>query len=114
MGSQAAAVSPLAPKEMPDLPAIEGARFATAAAGIRYKGRTDVLLALFDPSSDAPEVPDARSPDAGHGATERGERVSSATYWSGLPSVLPLAGDDLTTELAEKAVRGCHAVRAQA
>ncbi len=36
-------VSPLAPKTMPALPPIEGIRMATAEAGIRYKGRTDVL-----------------------------------------------------------------------
>jgi glutamate N-acetyltransferase/amino-acid N-acetyltransferase len=30
------------------MPAIAGVRLATGAAGIRYKGRTDVLLALFD------------------------------------------------------------------
>ncbi|OQW61718.1 MAG: bifunctional ornithine acetyltransferase/N-acetylglutamate synthase [Proteobacteria bacterium SG_bin9] len=41
-------VSPLAPKSVPDMPAIRGVRLGTAAAGIRYKGRTDVLLALFD------------------------------------------------------------------
>ncbi len=40
-------VSPLAPKSVPDMPAIRGVRLGTAAAGIRYKGRTDVLLALF-------------------------------------------------------------------
>ena len=39
------AVSPLAPTDVPDMPAIAGVRLATAAAGIRYKGRTDVLLA---------------------------------------------------------------------
>src|SRR6266851_4830463 len=39
--------SPLAPAQFPDMPPIEGVRFATAAAGIRYAGRTDVLLALF-------------------------------------------------------------------
>ena len=39
------AVSPLAPTEVPDMPVIAGVRLATAAAGIRYKGRTDVLLA---------------------------------------------------------------------
>jgi glutamate N-acetyltransferase/amino-acid N-acetyltransferase len=33
---------------VPDLPAIDGVRLATAQAGIRYKNRTDVLLALFD------------------------------------------------------------------
>jgi glutamate N-acetyltransferase/amino-acid N-acetyltransferase len=42
------AVSPLAPKHVPDLPAIAGVRLATAEAGIRYAGRTDVLLALFE------------------------------------------------------------------
>ena len=41
-------VSPLAPKHVPELPAIAGVRLATAQAGIRYAGRTDVLLALFD------------------------------------------------------------------
>ena len=42
------AVSPLAPTNVPDMPAIAGVRLATAAAGIRYANRTDVLLALFD------------------------------------------------------------------
>ncbi|MGD9837849.1 MAG: bifunctional glutamate N-acetyltransferase/amino-acid acetyltransferase ArgJ [Afipia sp.] len=41
-------VSPLAPTSVPELPPIAGVRLATAAAGIRYKNRTDVLLALFD------------------------------------------------------------------
>jgi glutamate N-acetyltransferase/amino-acid N-acetyltransferase len=41
-------ISPLAPTHVPELPAIDGVRLATAAAGIRYAGRTDVLLALFD------------------------------------------------------------------
>jgi glutamate N-acetyltransferase / amino-acid N-acetyltransferase len=44
----AAHVSPLAPSAYPDMPAIEGVRFATGAAGVRYAGRTDLLLALFD------------------------------------------------------------------
>jgi glutamate N-acetyltransferase / amino-acid N-acetyltransferase len=42
------AVSPLAPSKFPEMPEIAGVRMATAAAGIRYNGRTDVLLALFD------------------------------------------------------------------
>lgn len=42
------AISPLAPTDVPDMPEIAGVRLATAAAGIRYKGRTDVLLALLD------------------------------------------------------------------
>jgi glutamate N-acetyltransferase/amino-acid N-acetyltransferase len=41
-------ISPLAPTSIPELPAIAGVRFATAAAGIRYPGRTDVMLAVFD------------------------------------------------------------------
>src|SRR5262245_65561404 len=47
----AAAVSPLAPSNFPDMPEIAGVRLATGAAGIRYKGRTDVLVALFDPDT---------------------------------------------------------------
>ncbi len=41
-------LSPFAPTDFPPLPPIEGVRFATGAAGIRYKERTDVMLALFD------------------------------------------------------------------
>ena len=36
-------VSPLAPKHVPAMPAIDGVTLATAEAGIRYSGRTDVL-----------------------------------------------------------------------
>jgi glutamate N-acetyltransferase / amino-acid N-acetyltransferase len=43
-----APLSPLAPKTYPALPEIAGVRFATVAAGIRYAGRTDVMMALFD------------------------------------------------------------------
>jgi glutamate N-acetyltransferase/amino-acid N-acetyltransferase len=42
------AVSPLAPTDVPDMPAIAGVSLATAEAGIRYKGRADVLLAVLD------------------------------------------------------------------
>ena len=49
-------VSPLAPAHVPDMPPIEGVRLATAAAGIRYAGRTDVLLALFEPGTTAAGV----------------------------------------------------------
>ncbi|WP_375279605.1 bifunctional glutamate N-acetyltransferase/amino-acid acetyltransferase ArgJ [Pseudooctadecabacter sp.] len=38
-------VSPLAPASFPDLPVIDGVRFASVAAGVRYQGRTDVMLA---------------------------------------------------------------------
>jgi glutamate N-acetyltransferase/amino-acid N-acetyltransferase len=42
------AISPLAPTSFPEMPPVAGVRLATAAAGIRYPGRTDVLLVLFD------------------------------------------------------------------
>ena len=38
-------VSPLAPAAFPDLPEIDGVRFASAAAGVKYKDRPDVMLA---------------------------------------------------------------------
>src|SRR5437879_659096 len=41
-------VSPLAPARAPAMPEIAGVRFATADAGIRYAGRTDVLLVAFE------------------------------------------------------------------
>ncbi|WP_170370362.1 bifunctional glutamate N-acetyltransferase/amino-acid acetyltransferase ArgJ [Ruegeria arenilitoris] len=44
-------VSPLAPAAFPDLPVIDGVRFATVAAGVRYQGRTDVMLAVLDPGT---------------------------------------------------------------
>jgi glutamate N-acetyltransferase/amino-acid N-acetyltransferase len=44
-------ISPLAPSHVPAMPAVAGVRLATAAAGIRYAGRTDVLLALFTPGT---------------------------------------------------------------
>ncbi len=44
-------VSPLAPAQFPDLPVIDGVRFATIEAGVRYQGRTDVMLAQLDPGT---------------------------------------------------------------
>ncbi|WP_298840697.1 bifunctional glutamate N-acetyltransferase/amino-acid acetyltransferase ArgJ [uncultured Roseobacter sp.] len=41
-------VSPLAPSGFPELPIVDGVRFATVAAGVRYTGRTDVMLATLD------------------------------------------------------------------
>lgn len=38
------------------MPAIEGVRIATAEAGIKYKGRTDVLLLVFDREAEAAGV----------------------------------------------------------
>ena len=46
-GAKSPVVSPLAPKTFPKLPPLAGVRLGTAAAGIRYQQRTDVLLALL-------------------------------------------------------------------
>lgn len=60
-----ATVSPLAPKSYPDMPAIKGLRMATAAAGIKYKNRTDVLLMVFDePASVAGVFTRSKCPSA--------------------------------------------------
>ncbi len=48
----AVAVSPLAPQTgFPALPRIAGVEFATVAAGVRYAGRTDVMLARLAPGT---------------------------------------------------------------
>ncbi|MGE3145535.1 MAG: bifunctional glutamate N-acetyltransferase/amino-acid acetyltransferase ArgJ [Pseudorhodoplanes sp.] len=49
-------ISPLAPTAYPEMPPVAGVRLATASAGIKYKGRTDVLLALFDKGTAAAGV----------------------------------------------------------
>lgn len=60
-----AAVSPLVPKSYPEMPAIRGVRMATAAAGIKYKNRTDVLLMVFDePAAVAGVFTKSRCPSA--------------------------------------------------
>jgi glutamate N-acetyltransferase / amino-acid N-acetyltransferase len=60
-----AAISPLAPKTLPQMPVIEGVRIATAAAGIKYKNRTDVLMMVFDkPASVAGVFTKSKCPSA--------------------------------------------------
>jgi len=49
-------ISPLAPKSYPALTAITGVRLATAQAGIRYRDRTDVMLAVFEPPTSVAGV----------------------------------------------------------
>ena len=54
--AQSLPVSPLAPAGFPDLPVIGGVRFASAAAGVKYQGRTDVMLAQLDPGTSVAGV----------------------------------------------------------
>jgi glutamate N-acetyltransferase / amino-acid N-acetyltransferase len=51
MSSKQPPVSPLAPPSVPDLPPVPGVRLATAQAGIRYSGRTDVLYVGLPPGT---------------------------------------------------------------
>jgi glutamate N-acetyltransferase/amino-acid N-acetyltransferase len=51
-----ASVSPLAPAVFPELPPVAGVTFATAEAGIKYRNRRDVLLAIFDKGTTAAGV----------------------------------------------------------
>ncbi|MEM8774323.1 MAG: bifunctional glutamate N-acetyltransferase/amino-acid acetyltransferase ArgJ [Pseudomonadota bacterium] len=43
--------SPLAPERFPDLPAIDGVEFAAIEAGVRYAGRSDVMLVRLAPGT---------------------------------------------------------------
>nr|WP_174834528.1 bifunctional glutamate N-acetyltransferase/amino-acid acetyltransferase ArgJ [Ruegeria sp. HKCCA5491] len=46
----------MAPAAFPELPAIDGVRFTTVEAGVRYQGRTDVMLAVLDPGTSVAGV----------------------------------------------------------
>lgn len=48
--------SPLAPAKFPDLSPVSGVRFATAAAGVKYADRTDVMLAHLAPGTSVAGV----------------------------------------------------------
>ena len=50
------AVSPLAPEGFPVLPGVLGVRLAAGEAGIRSKGRLDVMLAVLDPHTSVAAV----------------------------------------------------------
>ncbi|WP_180901120.1 bifunctional glutamate N-acetyltransferase/amino-acid acetyltransferase ArgJ [Martelella soudanensis] len=59
------AVSPLAPRSLPPMPVIDGVRLSTASAGIKYKGRTDVMMMIFDePTAVAGVFTRSRCPSA--------------------------------------------------
>jgi len=50
------AVSPFAPRSLARLEPLAGVRFATAEAGIRYRGRTDLMIAVMDEGTSAAGV----------------------------------------------------------
>jgi len=49
-------ISPLAPKSYAALPPLAGVRLATGQAGVRYKDRTDVLVAVLAPGTQVAGV----------------------------------------------------------
>ncbi|MCF2906078.1 bifunctional glutamate N-acetyltransferase/amino-acid acetyltransferase ArgJ [Octadecabacter sp. CECT 8868] len=49
-------VSPLAPDCFPDLPIVDGVRFASASAGVKYQDRNDVMLAVLQPGTSVAGV----------------------------------------------------------
>ncbi|WP_336294472.1 bifunctional glutamate N-acetyltransferase/amino-acid acetyltransferase ArgJ [Bartonella sp. CB169] len=58
-------ISPLSPKNIQELPLLSGVRIAVAEAGIKYKGRTDLLFIIFDePASVAGVFTRSKCPSA--------------------------------------------------
>jgi glutamate N-acetyltransferase / amino-acid N-acetyltransferase len=115
MAGKAVPVSPLAPKSYPDVPAVPGVRFATAEAGIKYRNRTDVLLAMMDEgtvaagvftTSKCPSAPVdwCRANLAKGGARALVVNSGNANAFTGKKGV---ASTKLTAEIAAKAV-GCR------
>lgn len=49
-------ISPLAPEKIAQLPPLAGVRLATGSAGVRYRGRVDVLLAELAPGTQVAGV----------------------------------------------------------
>ena len=112
------AISPLAPASFPEMPPVAGVRLATAAAGIRYPGRTDVLLALFDPGtavagvftrSKCPSAPVdwCRARIKGGAASALVVNSGNANAFTGKTG---RAATELTAEIAAKAA-GCKTER---
>jgi glutamate N-acetyltransferase/amino-acid N-acetyltransferase len=48
--------SPFAPLRLPDMPVVAGVKLASCEAGIRYRGRHDLMLAVFEPGTVAAGV----------------------------------------------------------
>ena len=107
-------ISPLAPKSYAELPPIAGSRIETAAAGIKYKDRTDVMLMVFDKpaavagvftTSKCPSAPVyfCRANLAGGQARALVVNSGNANAFTGKKG---LAATELTAKAAAKAV-GC-------
>ncbi|MGY6548035.1 MAG: bifunctional glutamate N-acetyltransferase/amino-acid acetyltransferase ArgJ [Roseinatronobacter sp.] len=105
--------SPLAPASFPDLPVIRGARFATAAAAIRYPGRTDVMLVKLAPgtaiagtfttsATRAASVLDAQAKIAGDASPGAAILVNSGNANAFTGAVGVACVDAICTEVAQR------------
>jgi glutamate N-acetyltransferase/amino-acid N-acetyltransferase len=56
MAKSAVPPSPFAPARLPDMPVVDGVRFAACEAGIRYANRKDLLVAVLDAGTVAAGV----------------------------------------------------------
>ena len=56
MAKPAAKQSPFAPSRLPEMPQVPGVQLAACEAGIRYQGRTDLMLAVLEPGTVAAGV----------------------------------------------------------
>ncbi|CAA9384423.1 MAG: Glutamate N-acetyltransferase @ N-acetylglutamate synthase [uncultured Rubellimicrobium sp.] len=108
----AAKTSPLAPARFPDLPSIGGVRFASHAAGVRYKGRTDVMLALMDDAT----VAGTFTRSATRSAPVRDGQRKLALSEGGAVAFLVNSGNSnaFTGRVGEEAVQGICTAAAQA
>lgn len=106
--------SPLAPKRFPPLPAVAGVRLATGHAGIRYKGRSDLLLVELAPGATVAGVftrsRTAAAPVAWCRAALRGGRARAIVVNSGNANAFTgRAGETAVRETARTvaALLGC-------
>ena len=108
-------ISPLAPVRFPDLPVIDGVEFASASAGVKYQGRTDVTLMRIAPGASiagvftrsatrAASILDCQEKLAGVQNTERGAAIivnsGNANAFTG--ALGQRAVDDVTGAVAKK------------
>jgi glutamate N-acetyltransferase / amino-acid N-acetyltransferase len=111
-------ISPLAPAQFPDMPPVDGVRLATASAGIRYAGRTDVLLALFDAGTTVAGVlTRSKCPSAPvdwcRSHLKRGSAEALVVNSGNANAFTGKSGRDATRLTAEIAAEGCGGKPAQ-
>ena len=53
---ETASVSPLAPKHQPEMPVVAGVRLSAGEVGIKYQGRADVMVMVFEPAASVAGV----------------------------------------------------------